>query len=184
MPWTRILGRRRLRYCCSRVSPKILTDFTRSCTISQYCCSRVSPKILKDFTRSWTILQYRCSRVSPQILQEHVEHCHRSEWVHRFLKILQEVKDLHRTDYLIAQAMGYTGTQIPDSDGVEIASNFVEYSYLDGRWLQISFTWLQYYKYHLKTNCISSTSTLGWSTTRTWEAPTAAPLATRTPSRF
>merc|ERR1711962_1871109 len=37
------------------------------------------------------------------------------------------------TDYLIAQAMGYTGTQIPDSDGVEIASNFVEYSYLDGR---------------------------------------------------
>merc|ERR1712107_512474 len=37
------------------------------------------------------------------------------------------------TDYLIAQAMGYTGTKIPDSDGVEIASNFVEYSYLDGR---------------------------------------------------
>merc|ERR1712079_290990 len=37
------------------------------------------------------------------------------------------------TDYLIAQAMGYTGTQIPDSDGVEIASNFVEYSYLGGR---------------------------------------------------
>merc|ERR1712227_811627 len=37
------------------------------------------------------------------------------------------------TDFLIAQAMGYTGTQIPDSDGVEIASNFVEYSYLDGR---------------------------------------------------
>jgi len=37
------------------------------------------------------------------------------------------------TDFLIAQAMGYTGTQIPDSDGVEIASNFVEYSYLEGR---------------------------------------------------
>merc|ERR1712013_90733 len=37
------------------------------------------------------------------------------------------------TDYLIARAMGYTGTQIPDSDGVEIASNFVEYSYLGGR---------------------------------------------------
>ena len=50
-----------------------------------------------------------------------------------FLNILQDVQDLHRTDYLIAQAMGYTGTQIPDSDGVEIASNFVEYSYLDGR---------------------------------------------------
>ena len=29
--------------------------------------------------------------------------------------------------------MGYTGEQIPDSDGVEIAENFVEYSYLDGR---------------------------------------------------
>jgi len=38
-----------------------------------------------------------------------------------------------KTDFLIAQALGYTGTQIPDSDGVEIASNFVEYSYLDGR---------------------------------------------------
>ena len=38
-----------------------------------------------------------------------------------------------RTDFLIAQALGYNGTQIPDSDGVEIASNFVEYSYLDGR---------------------------------------------------
>ena len=38
-----------------------------------------------------------------------------------------------RTDFLIAQAMGYTGEQIPDSDGVEIAENFVEYSYLDGR---------------------------------------------------
>ena len=29
--------------------------------------------------------------------------------------------------------MGYTGEQIPDSDGVEIAENFVEYSYLAGR---------------------------------------------------
>merc|ERR1711936_701528 len=38
-----------------------------------------------------------------------------------------------QTDFLIAQAMGYTGEQIPDSDGVEIAQNFVEYSYLDGR---------------------------------------------------
>ena len=38
-----------------------------------------------------------------------------------------------RTDFLIAQALGYNGTQIPDSDGVEIASNFVEYSYLDSR---------------------------------------------------
>ena len=38
-----------------------------------------------------------------------------------------------RTNFLIAQAMGYTGTQIPDSDGVDIASNFVEYSYLGGR---------------------------------------------------
>ena len=38
-----------------------------------------------------------------------------------------------RTDFLFAQAMGYTGEQIPDSDGVEIAENFVEYSYLDGR---------------------------------------------------
>ena len=34
---------------------------------------------------------------------------------------------------MFAQAMGYTGEQIPDDDGVEIASNFVEYSYLDGR---------------------------------------------------
>ena len=49
------------------------------------------------------------------------------------------ILNIVRTDFLIAQAMGYTGTQIPDSDGVEIASNFVEYSYLDGRWLQISF---------------------------------------------
>ena len=70
--------------------------------------------------------------MSTNILQEHVEHYHRSECPQIF-KDLQEVKDLHRTDYLIAQAMGYTGTQIPDSDGVEIASNFVEYSYLDGR---------------------------------------------------
>jgi len=38
-----------------------------------------------------------------------------------------------QTDFLFAQAMGYTGEQIPDSDGVEIATNFVEYSYLDGR---------------------------------------------------
>merc|ERR1719237_928092 len=38
-----------------------------------------------------------------------------------------------QTDFLIAQAMGYTGEQIPDSGGVEIAQNFVEYSYLDGR---------------------------------------------------
>jgi len=38
-----------------------------------------------------------------------------------------------QTDFLFAQAMGYTGEQIPDSDGVEIAENFVEYSYLDGR---------------------------------------------------
>ena len=38
-----------------------------------------------------------------------------------------------RTDFLFAQAMGYTGEQIPDSGGVEIAQNFVEYSYLDGR---------------------------------------------------
>ena len=38
-----------------------------------------------------------------------------------------------RTDFLFAQAMGYTGEQIPDSDGVEIGTNFVEYSYLDGR---------------------------------------------------
>ena len=29
--------------------------------------------------------------------------------------------------------MGYTGEQIPDSEGIEIAENFVEYSYLDGR---------------------------------------------------
>ena len=43
------------------------------------------------------------------------------------------ILNILRTDFLIAQAMGYTGTQIPDSDGVEIASNFVEYSYLDGR---------------------------------------------------
>jgi len=38
-----------------------------------------------------------------------------------------------QTDFLFAQAMGYTGEQIPDSDGVEIAEDFVEYSYLDGR---------------------------------------------------
>merc|ERR1719234_1609472 len=38
-----------------------------------------------------------------------------------------------QTDFLFAQAMGYTGEQIPDDDGVEIATNFVEYSYLDGR---------------------------------------------------
>merc|ERR1712212_882283 len=38
-----------------------------------------------------------------------------------------------QTDFLFAQAMGYTGEQIPDSDGVEIAANFVEYSYLNGR---------------------------------------------------
>ena len=38
-----------------------------------------------------------------------------------------------RTDFLFAQAMGYTGSQIPDSDGVEIGDDFVEYSYLDGR---------------------------------------------------
>ena len=38
-----------------------------------------------------------------------------------------------RTDFLFAQAMGYTGEQIPDSDGVVIAEGFVEYSYLDGR---------------------------------------------------
>ena len=43
------------------------------------------------------------------------------------------ILNIVRTDFLIAQAMGYNGTQIPDSDGVEIASNFVEYSYLDGR---------------------------------------------------
>ena len=43
------------------------------------------------------------------------------------------ILNIVRTDFLIAQAMGYIGTQIPDSDGVEIASNFVEYSYLDGR---------------------------------------------------
>merc|ERR1712037_539282 len=36
-----------------------------------------------------------------------------------------------QTDFLIAQAMGYTGEQIPDSGGVEIAQNFVEYSYLE-----------------------------------------------------
>jgi len=38
-----------------------------------------------------------------------------------------------QTDFLFAQAMGYTGEQIPDDDGMEIATNFVEYSYLDGR---------------------------------------------------
>ena len=38
-----------------------------------------------------------------------------------------------RTDFLFAQAMGYTGSQIPDSDGTEIGEDFVEYSYLDGR---------------------------------------------------
>merc|ERR1711910_3177 len=38
-----------------------------------------------------------------------------------------------QTDFLFAQAMGYTGEQIPDSDGVVIAEDFVEYSYLDGR---------------------------------------------------
>merc|ERR1711971_1380744 len=38
-----------------------------------------------------------------------------------------------QTDFLFAQAMGYTGEQIADNDGVEIATNFVEYSYLDGR---------------------------------------------------
>merc|ERR1712165_151264 len=38
-----------------------------------------------------------------------------------------------QTDFLFAQAMGYTGSQIPDSDGVEIGEDFVEYSYLDGR---------------------------------------------------
>merc|ERR1712055_1193728 len=38
-----------------------------------------------------------------------------------------------QTDFLFAQAMGYTGEQIPDSDGIEIGTNFVEYSYLDGR---------------------------------------------------
>ena len=43
------------------------------------------------------------------------------------------ILNIVRTDFLIAQAMGYAGTQIPDSDGVEITSNFVEYSYLDGR---------------------------------------------------
>ena len=43
------------------------------------------------------------------------------------------ILNIVRSDFLIAQAMGYAGTQIPDSDGVEIASNFVEYSYLDGR---------------------------------------------------
>merc|ERR1711994_129895 len=38
-----------------------------------------------------------------------------------------------QTDFLFAQAMGYTGSQIPDSDGTEIGEDFVEYSYLDGR---------------------------------------------------
>ena len=29
--------------------------------------------------------------------------------------------------------MGYSGEQVPDHEGVEIAKNFVEYSYLGGR---------------------------------------------------
>ena len=34
---------------------------------------------------------------------------------------------------MFAQAMDYTGEHIPDSEGVKIAENFVENSYLDGR---------------------------------------------------
>merc|ERR1719462_973 len=38
-----------------------------------------------------------------------------------------------KTDFLFAQAMGYTDDQIEDDEGVEIAPNFFEYSYLGGR---------------------------------------------------
>ena len=38
-----------------------------------------------------------------------------------------------RTDFLFAQAMGYTDDQLEDDEGVEIAPNFYEYSYLGGR---------------------------------------------------
>jgi len=38
-----------------------------------------------------------------------------------------------KTDFLFAQAMGYTDDQLEDDEGVEIAPNFYEYSYLGGR---------------------------------------------------
>jgi len=37
------------------------------------------------------------------------------------------------TDFAFARAMGYTGAQIPDADGVSVGDNMVEYSYLGGR---------------------------------------------------
>jgi len=40
------------------------------------------------------------------------------------------------TDYIWAKAMGFTGAQIPDSDGVDIGivgKPTQEYKYLDGR---------------------------------------------------
>ena len=38
-----------------------------------------------------------------------------------------------RTDFLFARAMGYTGAQLADSDGVTVGTDFQQYSYLDGR---------------------------------------------------
>ena len=44
---------------------------------------------------------------------------------------------LFRTDYLFAKAMGYTGSQLPDSAGVSVGltadKQVEEYSYLNGR---------------------------------------------------
>jgi len=37
------------------------------------------------------------------------------------------------TDFAFAAAMGYTGAQIPDADGVSVGDDMLEYSYLGGR---------------------------------------------------
>lgn len=43
------------------------------------------------------------------------------------------LKKYLRTDFLFAQAMGYEGPQLDDSEGVNISDNVEEYSYLEGK---------------------------------------------------